>query len=144
MGNNRYFLTLIGSTKGIDEDLNFIADSEDGVNYVDGNGIFMATFYSPYKTDEIYNLLAHRNAYLIFDITNNVNYGVNLPKKFYKGLFPEIDQIIPEVESYSKDSTPEINQDELTDINEILDKLSKNNYDTSCLTKKELKILNDC
>jgi hypothetical protein len=144
MATNRYFLILIGSSKGIDEDLNFIANSEEGVSYVDGSGIFMATFYSVYKTDEIYNLLSHRNAYLIFDITNHSNYGVNLPKKFYKGLFPEIEQIIPDIENYIKEESEKEESKDLTDINDILDKLSKNNYDTSCLTKKELKILNDC
>ena len=38
---------------------------------------------------------------------------------------------------------PTENEDELTDINEILDKLSKNGFNTSCLTESELKILNN-
>jgi hypothetical protein len=38
---------------------------------------------------------------------------------------------------------PNNSVDELTDINEILDKLSKNNYNTECLTESELKILNN-
>ena len=38
---------------------------------------------------------------------------------------------------------PTETEGELTDINDILDKLSKNDFDTSCLTKSELKILNN-
>jgi len=142
MENNRYFLVVIGSSKNIDEDLNHIANSEEGVSYVDGNGIFMATFYSQYKTDEVYNLLAHRNAYLLFDINDFTKYGVNLPTKFYKGLFPEIEKMTPKILSNEVEDV--IKEQDLTDIDEILDKLSQNNYDTSCLTEKELSILNNC
>jgi hypothetical protein len=136
MRENRYFLVVIGPSKDIDEDLNHIA-TPDGVHYVDGNGIFMATFYSTYKTDEVYNMLAHRNAYLLFDINDFTKYGINLPSKFYKGLFPEIEAIIPKLEKEVK------KEEDLTDINEILDKLSKNNYNTDCLTEKEFRILRD-
>lgn len=143
MKSNRYFLVLLGSSKGIDEDLNNIANPSTGVNFVDGSGIFMATFYSDYKTDEIYNFLAHRSAYTLFEINDFTRYGVNLPAKFYRGLFPETDEIIPDVETILKEDK-EFKNESLTDVNDILDKLSKNNYDTSCLTEVELKILNDC
>ena len=43
-------IVILGSYKGIEEDLNNIANGEDGVNYVDGNGIFMGTFYSVYRS----------------------------------------------------------------------------------------------
>jgi len=137
----RYLLVIIGSSKNVEDDLNHISIPDETVNFVDGNGIFMSTFYSRYETDEVYNLLAHRQAYLLFNIDDFTKYGVNLPKKFYKGLFPEIEKIIPNVEEMM--SKPEKPEEELTDINQILDKLSKNNYDTSCLTESELKILNN-
>ena len=60
MANNRYFLMIIGSSKNIDEDLNNVADSELGVNFVDGSGLYMATFYSNYDLEEIYNFLSSR------------------------------------------------------------------------------------
>tara|TARA_R100001510_G_C7640400_1_gene198089 strand:+ start:613 stop:1044 length:432 start_codon:yes stop_codon:yes gene_type:complete len=137
----RYLLILIGSSKNIEDDLNQVSIPEETVNFVDGNGIFMATFYSRYQTDELYNLLAHREAYLLFSIDDFTTYGVNLPRKFYKGLFPEIEKIIPNVEKIM--TKPTETEGELTDINDILDKLSKNDFDTSCLTKSELKILNN-
>lgn len=143
MENNRYFLMVIGSSKNIDEDLNYIANSDSGVNYVDGSGLFMATFYSNYNLEEIYNLLAHRGAYTLFEINDFTKYGINLPAKYYKGLFPEIDDVIPDVETMLEEDK-EFKDKSLTDVNEILDKLSQNNYDTSCLTENELKILNDC
>ena len=104
----------------------------------------MATFYSDYDTDEIYNLLSHRGAYLIFSIDDITKYGVNLPKKFYKGLFPEIEKIIPDInlEVPNLDGKEDIKKvNSLTNVNEILDKLENNNYDASCLTKKEQNIL---
>jgi CBS domain-containing protein len=137
----RYILILIGSSKDVEDDLNHVTIPDETVNFVDGNGIFMATFYSRYQTDEVYNLLAHREAYLIFNIDDFTKYGVNLPKKYYKGLFPEIEKILPNVEEIM--TKPSKTTDELTDINEILDKLSKNNYNTECLTESELKILNN-
>ena len=133
MKNNRYFLMVVGTSNGIDEDLNLIANPDSGVNFVDGSGIFMATFYSDYKTDEVYNLLAHRS-----DFTK---YGINLPTKFYKGLFPEVEGLLPDIkETIEKEE----NLNDLTDINDILDKLSANDYDTSCLTDKEREKLNNC
>tara|TARA_R110000803_G_scaffold206894_1_gene274472 strand:+ start:3143 stop:3586 length:444 start_codon:yes stop_codon:yes gene_type:complete len=144
MKKNRYLLMLIGSSKGVEDDLDHIADSDDGVHFVDGSGIFMATFYSEYDTDEIYNLLSHRGAYLIFSIDDITKYGVNLPKKFYKGLFPEIEKIIPDInlEVPNLDGKEDIKKvNSLTNVNEILDKLENNNYDASCLTKKEQNIL---
>lgn len=140
MENKRFMIIVLGSSKGIDVDLNEIADGEHGVNYVDGNGIFIGTFYSHYNTFEIYELLSDRQAFLLFDITNGDNNIVNLPPKYYKGLFPEINEILPKVktekvEVTNKEITP------LTNIDQILDKLRENNFDTSCLTEKENKIL---
>ena len=143
MENNRYFLMVIGSSKNIDEDLNHIADSKTGVHYVDGNGLFMATFYSEYSLEEVYNLLAHRGAYTLFEINDFQKYGINLPSKYYRGLFPEVEEVIPSVEKILKEDK-DYKDESLTDVNDILDKLSQNNFDTSCLTEKELKILNNC
>ena len=143
MANNRYFLMIIGSSKNKDEDLNNVADSELGVNFVDGSGLYMATFYSNYDLEEFYNFLGHRSAYMVFEINDFTRYGITLPSKYYKGLFPEIGEILPDVESMLKEDK-EYKEESLTNVNDILDKLSKNNYDTSCLTEKEQKILNDC
>jgi hypothetical protein len=133
-------IIVLGSSKGIDEDLNNIADGEYGVNYVDGNGIFIGTFYSHLDVTDIYGLLSGRPAFLLFNISDGNQHMVNLPSKYYKGLFPEIDQIVPQVDN-TENSDVKIEED-LTKIDEILDKLKKNNYDTSCLTEKESKILN--
>ena len=83
MENNRYFLMVIGSSKNIDEDLDGIANPESGVNFVDGSGLFMATFYSHYTLNEIHNFLAHRSAYMVFEINDFTSYGINLPTKYY-------------------------------------------------------------
>jgi hypothetical protein len=37
---------------------------------------------------------------------------------------------------------PQTITEEFETVNEILDKISRNNYDRSCLTEKELEILN--
>jgi len=84
---NRYMLIIIGSSNGIDKDLNFIADSDRGVDFVESKLLFLGTFYSPYSTFEIHDKLAHRPAMLLFDITDDDSYGVNLPTKYYTGLF---------------------------------------------------------
>jgi hypothetical protein len=140
MENKRFMIIVLGSSKGIDIDLNEIADGEHGVNYVDGNGIFIGTFYSHYNTFEIYELLSDRPAFLLFDITNGDNNIVNLPSKYYKGLFPEINDILPKIKTEKVEVTnKEIGT--LTNIDQILDKLRENNFDTSCLTEKENKIL---
>ena len=140
MENKRFMIINLGSSKGIDVDLNDIADGEYGVNYVDGNGIFIGTFYSHYNTFEIYELLLDRPGFLLFDITNDDNYIVNLPTKYFKGLFPEIDEIVPKVEPVkTNNSGPK--QKSLTNVNQILDKLRDHNYDTSCLTEEENEIL---
>ena len=141
---NRYLIVIIGSSRGIDESLNNIAESEYGVNYVDGNGIFIATFYSHYSVNDLYDLLIDWQAILIFDITEPDKYGVNLPSKYYKGLFPELEDIIPTIKN---DKTETIKKpkkiEDLTDVNEILDKLQINNYNIECLTDGEKNILNN-
>ncbi len=40
----RYMIVVLGSSENIDDDLNHIADSDYGVNFVDGSGIFIGTF----------------------------------------------------------------------------------------------------
>lgn len=142
----RYLIIVLGSYKSIEKDLNHIADSEQGIHYVDGSGIFMGTFYSPYTTQEIEELILHIPAFLIFDITDKSTNAVNLPSKYFKGLFPEFDETLDILQN-----EPEINLkikkkkksrvEEYDNIDDILDKLSRNKYDRSCLTKKELSIL---
>jgi hypothetical protein len=148
-------LIIIGNSTGIDSDLNYIADSETGVDFVDSKVLFLGTFYSPYSTTEIHEKLAHRPAFLLFDITNNESYGVNLPAKYYTGLFPEARDIMESLSEEPKKTTSRGRSkakskaakktkkiEEYTTIDEILDKLSRNDYDRSCLTENELEILN--
>jgi len=158
--NKRFLLIILGTAVGIDKDLNFIADGEQGVNYVDGKGMFLCTFYSPYSVAEIHEKLAHRPAMLIFDITNSDNYGVNLPSKYYTGIFPEIKDTLDllssklvsvnnnnKVVDETDGSVPvkvktEVEIEEYDSVNDILDKLGRNNYDRTCLTENEILILN--
>lgn len=143
---NRYMIIVLGSYKSIEEDLNHIADSEYGVHYVDGNGIFIGTFYSPYDTSDIHDLLVHIPAFLIFDITNKKDYAVNLPSKYFKGLFPEYENALESLQEnldvkLKKKSKKSIEVEEYDNVDDILDKLSRNQYDRSCLTEKEIEIL---
>ena len=142
----RYLIIVLGSYKSIEKDLNHIADSEQGIHYVDGSGIFMGTFYSPYTTQEIEELILHIPAFFIFDITDKSTNAVNLPSKYFKGLFPEFDETLDilqnELEINLKTKKKKKSRAEEYDtIDDILDKLSRNKYDRSCLTKKELSIL---
>jgi hypothetical protein len=152
---NRYMLIIIGASNGIDKDLNFIADSERGIDFVESKLLFLGTFYSPYTTHEIHEKLAHRPAMLLFDITDETSYGVNLPTKYYTGLFPEVGDIIKNVygeetkakrkgrsKAKSRATTKTKKIEEYDTIDDILDKLSRNQYDRSCLTENELSILN--
>jgi len=161
---NRFLLVILGTAMGIDQDLNHIADSESGVNFVDGKGMFICTFYSPYSTSEIHEKLVHRPAMMVFDITNSESYGVNLPSKYYTGIFPEVKKELDSMMDIQKqmindpntvyDETngntftrvnrrkPEPTVEEYDSVNDILDKLSLNNYDRKCLTEKEIEILN--
>lgn len=143
---NRYMIIVLGSSKNIEKDLNHIADSEYGVNYVDGNGIFIGTFYSPYSTVDIHDLLSTIPAFLIFDITNKSDYAVNLPSKYFKGLFPEFEEALENLQEsldvkYRKKSKKSNDIEEYDNVDDILDKLSRNQYDRSCLTEKEIEIL---
>lgn len=144
--DSRYMVTILGSYKGIENDLNHIANSETGVNFVDGSGIFMGTFYSPYTTLEIYELLAHIPAFLLFDITDPTTNMVNLPSKYFKGLFPEVEETLNNIQNQlnmtiSKKKVKKTEVEEFNTVDEILDKLSRNNYDRSCLTESEIEIL---
>jgi hypothetical protein len=150
--NRRFLLIILGTSNGIEKDLNFIADGETGVHFVDGKGMFICTFYSPYTTNEILERMIHRQAMMVFDITNNEDYAVNLPSKYYMGIFPEIQKTMESITSHLepvKTSRKGKIKEEVVDkteefesIDDILDKLSRNNYDRNCLTKKELEILN--
>lgn len=143
----RYLIVLIGTSKGIGEDLNDIADDK-GVHFVDGKGLFLGTFHSHLEVSEIEELLSHRPAFMLFDITNPSVNAINLPTKYYTGLFPEAEDmtdILGSVVKKEVEANSETNKKDTTEeyesVDEILDKLSRNNYDRSCLTKKELKIL---
>jgi|TARA_R110002126_G_scaffold33639_1_gene105248 hypothetical protein len=152
---NRYMIIIIGNSKGIEKDLNNIADRDHGIDFVDSKVIFLGTFFSPYTTTEIHEKLVHRPAFLLFDISDNEDYAVNLPAKYYTGLFPEAKKIMDELyeeenkpstkrgmsNAKSKVGTKSKKVEEYTSINDILDKLSRNDYDTKCLTEKEKEIL---
>ena len=56
--DRRFLLTIIGGSENIEKDLNFIANGDTGVNFVDGKGMFICTFYSPYTTSEIHEKLS--------------------------------------------------------------------------------------
>lgn len=150
MESKRYMLIVIGSSNGLDEDLYTIAD-ERGAHFVDGKGIFLATFYTELSILQIHDLLSNRPAFMIFDIDDTSGHSVALPTKYYKGLFPEIEGLIEEVTNVgitekevhkSKKPKKEENVvEEYTTIDDILDKLSRNNYDRKCLTPLEISIL---
>jgi hypothetical protein len=142
----RYMIVILGSYKGIEEDLNNIANGEDGVNYVDGNGIFMGTFYSVYNTIEIYENLVHIPAFLLFEISDPSHSAISLPTKYLKGLFPEIEKTLNELTGEPKVKTrrkgrKKLEVEEYNNVDDILDKLSRNNYDRGCLTESEIEIL---
>jgi len=152
--DRRFLLTLIGGAENIEKDLNFIANGETGVNFVDGKGLFICTFYSPYTALEIQERLVHRPAMMLFDITDVENYAVNLPTKYYLGIFPETQKVMEinqkvintdktgeKIKTRRKQNTKN-SVEEYTTLNDILDKLSRNNYDRTCLTEKEIEILN--
>jgi hypothetical protein len=138
---NRFLLIILGDFSNVDKELYDIASSE-GIHYVEGRGLFISTFYSDYELSTIYEKISNRPGFLLFDISNQETYGVNLPTKHLFGLFPELENIIPIVVDEKKETTTKPKPEEYTDINAILDKLSRNGYDRKCLTKKEVKILN--
>lgn len=144
----RYLIALIGSSKGIGEDLNHVADDR-GIQFVDGKGLFLGTFYSELSTGEIHEMLAHRPAFMVFDITSPETNGINLPAKYYTGLFPETKDMTDILGTVIVDEATqttvkeESGVEEYDSVNDILDKLSRNNYDRTCLTEKEVKILTE-
>jgi len=142
MKNNRYIAIVLGQYDGMNSDFNTIADDNTGVHYVDGNGIWIGTFYSIYETVEISELLSHIPALLIFDITDKKTNEIHLPSKYYKGLFPEIEETLDNVlDILNVDGAKKTNNEEYDNLDDILDKLSRNKYDRNCLTDKEIEIL---
>lgn len=140
----RYIIIVLGTYTKIEQDLNYIANPEYGVHYVDGNGIFIGTFFSPYNTDELSKILSHIPAFLVFDITNEKSNTINLPTKYFKGLFPEYEETL---KTLQKSLEPNLRKnkkskvEEYNNVNDILDKLGRNKYDRNCLTEKEIEIL---
>lgn len=140
--DKRYMVIVLGQYEGIDYDFNEIANEDSGLHYVDGNGIFMGTFYSDLSIDEIQELLIHIPAILLFDITDKTKNAINLPSRYFKGLFPEYENTLGVLEKKIKKggiSKPKI--EEYDNINDILDKLIRYEYDRACLTEKEIQIL---
>jgi len=145
---SRFLIIVLGSSKNIEDSLNPIASPDFGVSYVDGNGIFIGTFYSPFTSVDIHELLIDLPAFMVFDITENDTHAINLPTKYFKGLFPEIGNTLDMLKESvgvvtKKKPKKEVEVEEYDKIDDILDKLSRNNYDRNCLTKKELDILGD-
>lgn len=142
---SKFLIVVLGSSKGVEDYLNNIASENSSVNYVDGNGIFIATFFSPFTTIEMKSFLVDLPAFLLFDITDGTTNAINLPSKYYRGLFPEVSEVLDvlntEVNSPNKRKTDQGFIEEYDNVDDILDKLSRNNYNRDCLTKKEIKIL---
>lgn len=141
----RYMIQIIGSSKGISDELDILSD-ERGIHYVDGKGLFIGTFYSEHTIDELYMRLVKRPAFLLFDITDTNTHAISLPDKYFLGLFPEQHDIVDEnkpkqIEHKTKPAITKPGFEEFNKIDDILDKLSRNNYNRSCLTENELKIL---
>lgn len=139
----RFLLVVIGQSNGIKEDLDELTD-ERGVHFIDGPKLFLCTFYSPYTTTQLHEKLINRPAFMIFDITDSESNGINLPEKYFKGLFPETEEFeeyLNSIQNMDEEVEEVVKEKEHTNVNQILDKLSKNNYDRSCLTKNELDIL---
>ena len=85
-------------------------------------------------------------AFLLFDITDKSTNAVNLPSKYFKGLFPEYDETLSVLQNdlevkLRKKTKNKAEIEEYDNIDDILDKLSRNKYDRNCLTKKEINIL---
>lgn len=149
----RYMLILIGSHTGIEDELKYLSDKR-GTNFITGKGMFFATFYSPLSIDALYMELGHRPAIMLFNISNNSNYAVNLPTKYFQGLFPEEKDIKDMLESFVTDlDKEEVNikpkkkkttkPKKEINIDFVLDKLAKNDYDKKCLTDEEMRIMED-
>ena len=152
MGDPRYFIIVLGQYKNIEDDLTYVANSDYGVHYVNGTGIFMGTFYSPYTIDELHDVLSHISALLLFDITDDKTHLVNLPSHYFKGLFPEYNELLGSITNGFSEVNTNVNEEtegdiensdveEYEKIDDILDKLIRNEYDRNCLTDRELKIL---
>lgn len=142
MEKRKYLITILGNYKNIQKDLNFIADPDFGVNYIDGKGVFLGSFYSHYTVSEISESLKHMLAFLLFDITDDKTNHINLPTKYINGLFPELEKNTEQtIKKSVKKTKPKQDLDEFDNVNDILDKLIRNKYDRTCLTKKEIKIL---
>lgn len=140
---SRYMLIIIGSSENIQKDLLYVADKR-GVSYIDGKGMFMGTFYSPLSVEDIHNALSHRPAFTLFDITNPDSSAINLPDKYYKALFPETLNPKSVEDIFDTPSTTTGKNEgsvEFQTVDEILDKLSRNNYNMDSLTEGEKKIL---
>ena len=142
----RYLIIVLGPYKHIEKSLNYIADSEYGLHYVDGNGIFLGTFYSPYTVKQIEETIMDIPAFLLFDITDKETNAVNLPSKYIRGLFPEYDETLDSLQeeldiTIKKKTKKKSEVEEYDNVDDILDKLSRNKYDRSCLTEKEIEIL---
>ena len=75
-------------------------------------------------------------------ITDKKTNQIHLPSKYYKGLFPEIEETLDNVlDILNVENPTNINGEEYDNLDDILDKLSRNEYDRNCLTDKEIEIL---
>lgn len=146
----RYMVISIGDSNGLKNILDVYSD-ESGVNYVEGQTIFLGTFYNEGNYDEIIAELYTMVGTLIFDITESEDFFVNLPTNYELGLFPELKGLADvlnmenlnsvDLDSFTEDVEDVEDVEEYYDVDDILDKLSRNNYDRDTLTENELKIL---
>lgn len=147
MDKKRYMLIIVGNSTGVSEDIKNFAD-EEGAYFVDGKGVFLSTYHSDFNINEQMEFLIHRPATMVFDITEEQNFHVNLPKKYYLALFPEVEDMLEKmsknIQTKKETKRPtKVKIEEYYNVDDILDKLSRNNYDRKCLTKTEVRILEE-
>lgn len=146
----RYMVISIGGGTNIKKILEGYSD-EKGVNYVEGETIFLGTFHLKGNYNNMVFELSSLVGTLVFDITDSTNFWTNLPTNYEVGLFPELAKFsdllndsnleIIKPPTYSSFETNQNNEEEYYEVDDILDKLSRNDYDRSKLTDNELDIL---
>ena len=153
-----YCMVGLGDTKGLKEDLQFIAETES--NFVCGEGLIIATFMSTLRVIEIEEFLKmNERSFIVFEMTPGF-FGASIENpKFQEALFGGIINSTPkglgQVEEglikfmkTIKEDLGEIEgelshikkkEEEIPTLDEILDKI--NDIGVENLTEKEKQLL---